>query len=123
MEKHMGESMKIIAYHELTRVEVAKWDDPHHLLLREYTTLELRTQLASDFHFCTLKEALEIVTTQLYSAYGGDNHLMVIAPGTKEFVIGKDELNFRELSSNRWHAECWKLQREIRDVRSGWHLK
>jgi len=115
--------MKVIAYHELTNVEVAKWDDPHRLLLKKYTTLELRTQLASDFYFCTLKEAMEIVATQLFSAYRDDYHLMVIEPGTKEFVVGKDELNFRELASNKWHAECWKLQREIRDVRSGWHLK
>lgn len=114
--------MKIIAYHDLTNVEVAKWDDTHTLLLRKYSSLELGTQLASEFHYCSLQEALMIVSVQLYSAFGGDNHLMVIQPGTKQFVVGEDKLNFRELSSKNWHAECWGIQREIRDVRSGWHL-
>ena len=114
--------MKFVMHHETTRVEIQKWEDKHTLLVRHWSTEELRTNLASDFGFCTLTEALTIVSVQLYSAWGGENELMVVPPGTKELIIGRDPMNFRELHPDKWNRECWQLQREIRDTRSGWHL-
>ena len=113
---------KFVIHHETTRVEIQKWDDSHNLLVRSYSTYDLKTDLASNFSYCTLSEALMIVGVQLYSAWGGQNELMVVPPGTKELIIGKDQMNFRELHSDKWNKECWEIQREIRDVRSGWHL-
>ena len=115
--------MKIIAHHDLTKVEIAKYEDAQTLFIKSYSTIELKTQLASEFHFCTLKEAMTIVAVQLYSAYGDKNELFVIDPSVNSFTVGKDECKFRELNSLSWHSEVWRLQREIRDVRSGWHLK
>ena len=122
MAKHMGQNMKIIVHHDLTTLEIKKWVDKDTLFTKSYSTQALRTQLASDFHFCTLKEALDIVSVQLFSAYKGANELFVIDPAVNSFTVGEDPCKFRELNSLKWHREIWSLQREIRDVRSGWHL-
>ena len=53
--------MKIIAHHDLTRVEIAKYEDAQTLFIKSYSTIELKTQLASEFHFCTLKEAMTLL--------------------------------------------------------------
>ena len=76
----MGQNMKIIVHHDLTTLEIKKWVDKDILFTKSYSTQALRTQLASDFHFCTLKEALDIVSVQLFSAYKGINELFVIDP-------------------------------------------
>jgi len=116
-------STKIIAHHELTRIEIANWQDRSRLIIKPYSTLELRTQLASEFGYVSIKEAMEIVAVQICSAWGGDNELFIVDPSVNNFTVGVDQCKFRELNSLSWHREVWRLQREIRDVRSGWNNK
>jgi exosome complex RNA-binding protein Rrp42 (RNase PH superfamily) len=126
MEKNLGKNkLKIIAHHEHTTIKIASWQDQEELYTHKYTTQDLNTQLCSEFHYCTLMEALTIVSVHYFSAVGGTNQMMIVDPSVKEFVVGKNNCVWRSISRDdlKWYTEVWQLQREIRDVRSRWNNK
>lgn len=117
--------MKIIIHHEHTKIKIANWQDQEQLYTHKFTSQQLRTQLCSEFHYCSLMEALTICGVHHFSAVGGQNHMLIVDPSVEEFVVGKDNCVWRPISreNTKWYTEIWQLQREIRDVRSRWNNK
>lgn len=126
MEKNLGENkLKIIVHHEHTKIRIDKWQDDDQLWIQKYSTQDLNTQLCSEFHYCSLMEALTIVSVHYFTAVAGTNQMMIVDPAVEQFTVGVDTCEFRPCSRDdtKWYTEVWQLQREIRDVRSRWNNK
>tara|TARA_R110000796_G_scaffold52444_1_gene123505 strand:+ start:632 stop:1012 length:381 start_codon:yes stop_codon:yes gene_type:complete len=124
MEKNLGKNkLKIIVHHEHTKIRIASWQDADQLWIHKYSTQDLNTQLCSEFHYCSLMEALTIVSVHYFTAVGGTNQMMIVDPSVELFTVGVDTCEFRSISRDdmKWYTEVWQLQREIHDVRSRWN--